>query len=55
MGRWLTQEAARAALDAGATLTYLQVEPTNEPAQHLYSDLGMTRHSDYVYLALRGA
>ncbi|MFF5322540.1 GNAT family N-acetyltransferase [Janibacter hoylei] len=55
LGRWLTQEAARAALDAGATLTYLQVEPTNEPAQHLYSDLGMTRHSDYVYLALRGA
>ncbi|WP_415830673.1 GNAT family N-acetyltransferase [Janibacter anophelis] len=55
LGRWLTQEAARAALDAGATLTYLQVEPTNEPAQHLYRDLGMTRHSDYVYLALRDA
>lgn len=53
VGRWLTQEAARAALDAGASLTYLQVEPANEPAQQLYRGLGMRPHHDYVYLALK--
>lgn len=51
IGKWLTRQAARAALDAGASLTYLQVEPTNEPAQRLYRGLGLTQHHDYVYLA----
>lgn len=49
--RWLTVEALRAAADAGASLTYLQVEPGNEPAQRLHRGLGMTAHHDYVYLA----
>lgn len=53
VGRWLTREAARAARDAGASLTYLQVEPSNEPAQQLYRGLGMQPHHDYVYLARR--
>lgn len=53
LGRWLTAEALRAAADAGASLTYLQVEPGNEPAQRLYRGLGMTTHHDYVYLAKR--
>ncbi|WP_346008332.1 GNAT family N-acetyltransferase [Janibacter terrae] len=53
IGRWLTVAAARAALDAGASLTYLQVEPGNEPAQHLYRGLGLTTHHEYVYLARR--
>lgn len=53
VGRWLTQECARAALAARASLTYLQVEPTNEPAQRLHTDLGLRRHHTYVYLALR--
>lgn len=52
LGRWLTIEALRAAA-AGASLTYLQVEPGNEPAQRLYRGLGMTAHHDYVYLAHR--
>lgn len=53
LGRWLTLEAARAASEAGASLTYLQVEPSNEPAQCLYRGLGLTTHHDYVYLARR--
>ncbi len=53
LGRWLTIEALRAAADAGASLTYLQVEPGNEPAQRLYRGLGLTTHHDYVYLAHR--
>ncbi|EKA62811.1 N-acetyltransferase GCN5 [Janibacter hoylei PVAS-1] len=54
LGRWLTVEALRAAERAGATLTYLQVEQDNAPAQHLYRSLGLTPHHDYVYLARRG-
>ncbi|WP_282071524.1 GNAT family N-acetyltransferase [Janibacter hoylei] len=54
LGRWLTVEALRAAESAGATLTYLQVEQDNAPAQHLYRGLGLTPHHDYVYLARRG-
>lgn len=53
IGRWLTQEAARAARDAGASLTYLQVERDNAAAQALYLDQGMRSHHEYVYLALR--
>lgn len=53
VGRWLTLEAARAAREAGASLTYLQVEPSNEAAQRLYRGLGMRPHHDYVYLARR--
>ncbi|MEK4243199.1 N-acetyltransferase [Janibacter sp. FSL W8-0316] len=53
IGRWLTVEALRIAAAAGASLTYLQVEPDNAPAQHLYRGLGMTTHHDYVHLALR--
>ena len=53
IGRWLTQEAARAARDAGASLTYLQVERDNPAAQALYRDLGLRAHHEYVYLALR--
>lgn len=55
IGRWLTVEALRIAAAAGASLTYLQVEPDNAPAQHLYRGLGLAPHHDYVYLALRGA
>ncbi len=51
LGRWLTVEAARAASDVGASLTYLQVEPANEAAQQLYRGLGLQQHHDYVYLA----
>lgn len=51
IGRWLTQQAAGAALDTGASLTYLQVEPSNDAAQQLYRGLGMQRHHDYVYLS----
>ncbi|WEV78086.1 GNAT family N-acetyltransferase [Janibacter cremeus] len=54
VGRWLTLAAARAARESGASLTYLQVEPSNEAAQQLYRGLGMQQHHDYVYLA-RGA
>ena len=50
IGRWLTVEALRIAATAGASLTYLQVEPDNAPAQHLYRGLGLTPHHDYVYL-----
>ena len=53
IGRWLTVEALRIAAAAGASLTYLQVEPDNAPAQHLYRGLGLAPHHDYVYLALR--
>ncbi|UTT66767.1 GNAT family N-acetyltransferase [Janibacter sp. CX7] len=53
VGRWLTVESLRAAAADGASLTYLQVEPGNAPAQHLYRDMGLTTHHDYVYLALR--
>ena len=52
VGRWLALAAARSARDAGATLTYLQVEPSNDAAQQLYRGLGMQPHHDYVYLAL---
>lgn len=52
IGRWLTQEAARAARDAGATLTYLQVERDNAAARELYLGLGLRPHHEYVYLAL---
>lgn len=51
IGRWLTAEAGRAAAAAGASLTYLQVEADNDPAQALYRDLGLRPHHDYVYLA----
>ncbi len=51
IGRWLTQEAARAAREAGATLTYLQVERDATPARELYLDLGLRPHHEYVYLA----
>ncbi|WP_338750722.1 GNAT family N-acetyltransferase [Janibacter alittae] len=51
VARWLTQQAAGAALDSGASLTYLQVEPSNPAAQQLYRALGMQQHHDYVYLA----
>nr|WP_246297298.1 GNAT family N-acetyltransferase [Janibacter cremeus] len=53
IGRWLTHAAASAARDAGASLTYLQVEPSNDAAQQLYRSAGMQQHHDYVYLALR--
>ncbi|WP_435202856.1 GNAT family N-acetyltransferase [Janibacter sp. GS2] len=53
VGRWLTQEAARAAADAGASLTYLQVERDNVAARSLYLDLGMRPHHEYVYLGPR--
>ena len=53
VGRWLTREAAQAAREAGASLTYLQVEPSNVAAQELYRSMGLRRHHDYVYLALR--
>lgn len=49
IGRWLTQEAARAAREAGAALTYLQVEH-DTPARDLYLDLGLRAHHDYLYL-----
>lgn len=51
IGRWLTQEAARAAREAGATLTYLQVERDATPARELYLGLGLRPHHEYVYLA----
>lgn len=56
VGRWLTVESLRAAASDGASLTYLQVEPGNAPAQHIYRDMGLTTHHDYVYLrrGLRG-
>lgn len=53
IGRWLTQEAARAAGEAGASLTYLQVERDNVAARSLYLDLGMRPHHEYVYLGRR--
>lgn len=50
IGRWLTREAARAARDAGASLTYLQVERDDPAAQTLYRALGLRPHHEYVYL-----
>lgn len=49
IGRWLTGEAARAARDAGASLTYLQVE-RDSAARDLYGGLGLRPHHEYVYL-----
>lgn len=49
LGRWLTQEAARAAREAGFSLTYLQVE-RDSVARRLYLDLGLRPHHEYVYL-----
>lgn len=53
IGRWLTREAAAAARDAGASLTYLQVERDNAPARDLYLAMGLRPHHEYVYLAQR--
>ncbi len=50
IGRWLTREAARAAREGGASLTYLQVE-RDTPARDLYLDVGLRPHHEYVYLA----
>lgn len=53
--RHLTVEAARAAQDAGASLTYLQVERHNTAAHRLHTGLGLRPHHEYSYLGLRRA